>query len=851
MGTEFGGDTLTPEHAGCDAATCRFRPNFRCAQPGSPGNPITSQGQYGWFPQGGIPGPNGTVLHDASGLVEFWGGVSNGSYYDRMQCWCTTSSGFYSSTQFDWPGGACTPKACQFPARCVDATQAKGNGTTCVTGTEGDGCVLCSLGYYRFQSACKVCPKNKTQTILVIVFLGVFILYLGPIITELTSPTVRASLKNLLSHLQFLSINLNLGLHWPPVFSKLFDRLRQLMDGIQLAAPECVSVGYTYDLYVGILMYTFVAVGGAFLLGIYLLDMLRKNLRIHGVTQHPGVDTSPLATRLAKLQLPLGWWIQRTGLWAKMSTTLFLTSGMLYPIDYILKHGAALRALYRMPALPEGVAEDEASLSELALNRAYELYVGWWRSAIGLKQFSVLLLGLAYTYILTVTTLDVDCFIDARGVSRLVRDSRVVCDTAAHQRSSTVAIAVAAIVGFGVPASFVLMISRLRRVTRQREPLVTRTGGNSAEPGEATEEVLDLLEWRGLRDPETLVSWGGMYEAYQNECVDPFIMVEAQCELRSAATRGAKQQLQQHRHRAGDAFRSLFGGDGTTPRKKSRQPSAGDHHDPTPHAGPALGLPSSPGADSPPASPASKGVAPPDQARMSLTGAHERTGAGLTSLTLHWYSIWLIGYHGERNAMPAVTQMASQMVAWREGAAPPPDVATVPVPPISHPVFIAWWPRLKLWVLVTRYIIRVRLSWCVCACVLPQLCFLPSHPPPPPPLRPATTRPSSSSRRRSSCCSAPPAGWVAAPRRAALWPSTPSSPSSASGCPPTAPWRSASQCPTPSSASSCSLSSSKSRAGCCLRSRGKKLMRARTPSGRASPRAPGSPGASTTGTPSS
>ena len=94
---------------------------------------------------------------------------------------------------------------------------------------------------------------------------------------------------------------------------------------------------------------------------------------------------------------------------------------------------------------------------------------------------------------------------------------------------------------------------------------------------------------------------------------------------------------------------------------------------------------------------------------MSLTGAQERTAAGLTSLTLHWYSIWLIGYHGERNALPAVSQMATQMVAWR-GGAPPPDVATVPVPAISHPVFVAWWPRLKLWVVVTRYIIRVRLS---------------------------------------------------------------------------------------------------------------------------------------------
>jgi len=492
---------------------------------------------------------------------------------------------------------------------------------------------------------------------LVIAFLGVFIIYVGPIITELTSPTVRASLKNVLSHLQFLSINLNLGLHWPPAFDKLFDNLRRLMDGVQLAAPECVSAGYTYDLYVTIVLYSFIAVAALFITSVYMLNTLRKTIRIHGITAFPGIDTSPLKNRLLKLRIPLGWWVQRSGLWAKVSTTLHLTSGMLYPVYFLQKHAARLRQQYRLPPLPEGKDEDIASLAELALQRAYELYVMWWRTSIGLKQFSVLLVGLAYTYLLTVTTLDLDCFTDARGVARLVRDSRVLCDTAEHRRSSSLSTAIVVIVGIGVPVIFIAMVSRLRMLTRQREPLVSSRHEEDEDTDAAKETLLDLLEWRGLRDPETLVSWGGMYEAYQNECVDPFTLVEALCELRSAASR-------QGGGRASWRISNLFHLAGRSSAESS----------------------------------------------TDVPQVVTRTATGFDSLYLHWYSMWLIGYHGERNATPIVKELATKLVAWKQGDAPPPDVDSIPLPKICHPVFDSWWARLKLWFIVTRYIIRVRLS---------------------------------------------------------------------------------------------------------------------------------------------
>jgi hypothetical protein len=170
-----------------------------------------------------------------------WGGVSNGSYYDNLNCWCTTPEGSYSdAVAFD-----CAPQRCQFPQRCVQATSIARNGTACVTGSEGVGCNLCSLGYYRFRSECKECPKDKGKTIILLVFFSAVVAYFGPTFAQLASPTVRTCLRNFLSHLQFLASALSInGLHWPPAFLRLFQNLKELFDGIQLAAPECVSASY-------------------------------------------------------------------------------------------------------------------------------------------------------------------------------------------------------------------------------------------------------------------------------------------------------------------------------------------------------------------------------------------------------------------------------------------------------------------------------------------------------------------------------------------------------------------------------------------------------------------------------
>ena len=163
---------------------------------------------------------------------------------------------FYSDPEFF----DCAPQKCKFSGRCVPSTSIINNGTTCIEGSEGVGCNICSIGFYRFRTECRICPKDKGKTIVVLVFLGAFIAYFGPTFSQLASPTVRTCLRNFLSHLQFLSIDINLNLHWPPAFLRVFERLKELLDGIQLAAPECVAANYNYDLYLSFVLYSFVAV---------------------------------------------------------------------------------------------------------------------------------------------------------------------------------------------------------------------------------------------------------------------------------------------------------------------------------------------------------------------------------------------------------------------------------------------------------------------------------------------------------------------------------------------------------------------------------------------------------------
>jgi hypothetical protein len=86
-----------------------------------------------------------------------------------------------------------------------------------------------------------------------------------------------------------------------------------------------------------------------------------------------------------------------------------------------------------------------------------------------------------------------------------------------------------------------------------------------------------------------------------------------------------------------------------------------------------------------------------------------------TALSAHWYAIWLIAYHGERQTKDIVTKLAvdtakSKLKSSREQGIQPPNLDAIELPEAYHPTFNSWWSRLVLRVLVTRYIIRVRLA---------------------------------------------------------------------------------------------------------------------------------------------
>ena len=83
---------------------------------------------------------------------------------------------------------------------------------------------------------------------------AVFLLYVGPKLSKLTSPQAVALLRSLVMYFQYLALSFEIRLKWPPGLLSFFRWLRALTDGIDLAAPECVSGGWSYHLYVEILL---------------------------------------------------------------------------------------------------------------------------------------------------------------------------------------------------------------------------------------------------------------------------------------------------------------------------------------------------------------------------------------------------------------------------------------------------------------------------------------------------------------------------------------------------------------------------------------------------------------------
>ncbi len=172
---------------GCSSA-CQFLPGWKCQQPGSPGGDFADvEGPFA------IPGPGGTTLTDAQGVPQGWGAVP--ALYN-FSCWCANPAGTYANETLN-----CVAEPCPYPGRCVDRT-VPNNGTACGIGSEGVACVRCSLQYYRYRDECRPCPKSQYAVVLLGVGVGVFLLYVGPKLSKLTSPQAVALLRSLVMYLQ-------------------------------------------------------------------------------------------------------------------------------------------------------------------------------------------------------------------------------------------------------------------------------------------------------------------------------------------------------------------------------------------------------------------------------------------------------------------------------------------------------------------------------------------------------------------------------------------------------------------------------------------------------------------------
>ena len=77
-------------------------------------------------------------------------------------------------------------------------------------------------------------------------------------------------------HSQYLSLSFDIRLKWPPGLLSFFRWLRALTDGIDLAAPECVSGGWSYHLYVEILL---IGIGCLFGAALVIHELARMGAR--------------------------------------------------------------------------------------------------------------------------------------------------------------------------------------------------------------------------------------------------------------------------------------------------------------------------------------------------------------------------------------------------------------------------------------------------------------------------------------------------------------------------------------------------------------------------------------------
>ena len=229
---------LSQQVGGCNQNTCQFNPGWACRQPGANNSGLADvPGPIR------IPGPDGLLP-----ATQGWGEVP---YAFNITCWCTAPLGSYASVDTN-----CFATPCPFPTRCVlQNPSLPSNGTTCVTGSQGVGCATCSKQWYRYLDSCRPCPKGINPAVVVLgVFLCVGLLYVGPKLAQLSSPQAVALLRSLVMYCQYLSISFDIHLRWPAGLLAFFAWLKALTNGIQLAAPECLSANWSYYLYVRLLL---------------------------------------------------------------------------------------------------------------------------------------------------------------------------------------------------------------------------------------------------------------------------------------------------------------------------------------------------------------------------------------------------------------------------------------------------------------------------------------------------------------------------------------------------------------------------------------------------------------------
>jgi hypothetical protein len=147
-----------------------------------------------------------------------------------------------------------------------------------------------------------------------------------------------ALLRSLVMYLQYLSLSLELRLRWPPALLRVFAWLRALTNGIQLAAPECVSPAWSYQLYVQLLL---LGLGALFVaaLAMHELARLRQRFILLGSPDEqpakPGGCLAPASDNAAKLARLYSLWERRNAL--KSFACFALSFAYLYVVGVLLE----------------------------------------------------------------------------------------------------------------------------------------------------------------------------------------------------------------------------------------------------------------------------------------------------------------------------------------------------------------------------------------------------------------------------------------------------------------------------------------------------------------------------------